>query len=75
MKYLESIGGNILAETKTGLNAMHLAAQNNKVATFVYFRDKLKVNSIDKKMGTALHWASYLNGEEVVSYLLAQPEI
>ena len=72
LRYLEEMESNITSVTNTGLNALHLAAQNNKVATFIYFRNKIPINSLDKNQGTPLHWASYLGSEDVVAFILAQ---
>jgi ankyrin repeat protein len=38
---------------------LHLAAQKDQVPTFIYFRDRIKLNSKDNKGSTALHWASF----------------
>lgn len=37
-----------------------MAAQNNKVSSLIYFRNKhLDYNSVDEKGSTPLHWAAY----------------
>lgn len=48
-----------------------MAAQNNKVSTFIYFQGKIDINAPDQKGNTPLHWAAYSGSEEVVSYLMA----
>ena len=47
-----------------------MAAQNNKVSSFIYFKDKINVNDTDNRGSTALHWAAYRGNEDVVTYLL-----
>lgn len=72
IKYLiEDYGVNEKLTTKTGLNPLHLAAQKNMVLPFIYFKYKIRINELDSNKSSALHWASYMNSEEVVGYLLA----
>lgn len=71
MKYFYQEGANIYAETKTGLNAFHLAAQNDKVNIFLYFKDKISLSSLDNSKSTPLHWASFSNSEIVTEFILA----
>lgn len=72
IRYLvEEYEVNYQLTTNTGLNPLHLAAQKNNIMPFIYFRKKIDINEVDKEDSTALHWASYLNSEEVVSYILA----
>lgn len=70
MRYLENEGADYLLKTKSGLNMLHLAAQNNKVKPFIYYNEKISINTRDLKLSTPLHWASYMNSEHVVSYIL-----
>jgi len=65
LKYFDGEGANYLAETNTGLNVFHLAAQNDQVNTFLYFKDKIELNCIDSNKNTPLHWAAYTNSEAV----------
>ena len=58
--------------TNTGLNPLHLAAQKNMVLPLLYFRNKIDINSVDELNSTSLHWASYMNCEQVTSYLLCE---
>ena len=74
MKYLEKQGADYLQKTKSGLNMLHLAAQNDKVKTFIYYNDKISINTRDLKLSTPLHWASYMNSENVVNYILVHPD-
>ena len=59
----------------TKLNVLHMAAQNNKVSSLIYFQGKLDYNAVDQKGSTPLHWASYNGSEQVVSYLLTLDKI
>lgn len=52
-----------------------MAAQNNKVAPIVYFKDKIDINGVDEKGSTPLHWAAYNCSEDVTTYLLTLPTI
>ena len=63
------------ATTNSGLNALHLAAQRNMLLPFLYFRSSIDVNLADKVKTTPLHWASYMNSEQVVGYLLSLEEL
>lgn len=47
IRYLEEIGANPLLANNTSLNVLHMAAQNNKVAPLIYFKEKLDVNAGD----------------------------
>jgi ankyrin repeat protein len=76
IKYLmEDYAVNEKLCTKTGLNPLHLAAQKNMVLPFIYFKYRIGVNESDSNSSTALHWASYMNSEEVVAYLLTCSEL
>ena len=75
IRFLESLGANVLMLTKAGLNALHLAAQGDQVKSAIYLHDKFDINAVDNKKGTPLHWASYIGSEEVSRFLLAQEEI
>ena len=52
-----------------------MAAQNDKVNLFLYFKDKISLTSLDNSKSTPLHWAAYSGAEETVSYLLTLPQI
>ena len=58
--------------TNTGLNILHCAAQRNMVLPMLYFRGKLDLNSKDQLNSTSLHWASYMNCEQVAQFLLCE---
>ena len=38
---------------------LHLAAQGDRVKTFIFYRKKIDINGIDKKGITPLHWAAF----------------
>ena len=52
-----------------------MAAQGNKAESFIFFQSLFDINCKDEKNSTPLHWASYMNCEDIVTYLLAQPTI
>lgn len=58
--------------TKSGLNALHLAAQKNVIAPFLYFRERISLEEKDNLNSTPLHWAAYMNSENVVAYILSE---
>lgn len=68
-------GANTAAETNNKFNALHLAAQNNKVSTLIYFRESLDYNEPDANKVTPLHWAACHGSEEAVAYLLTLDEV
>lgn len=58
------------------MNLLHMAAQGDKVGTFLYLHNKnFDINAQDAKKSTALHWAAFSGSDKVVEYLLAQPNI
>lgn len=59
------------AKTNNGLNVLHLASQKNMVSPFLYFKDRISLDEVDDMNSTPLHWAAYMNSEEVVSYILS----
>lgn len=69
------LGANPSISNNTKLNVLHMAAQNNKVSTLIYFQGKVDYNEVDEKGSTPLHWAAYSGSEEVVSYLLTLEKI
>lgn len=68
-------GANFAAKNNAGLGPLHLAAQNNKVSTLIYFRDKLDINEPDTNGITPLHWASSNGSEDAVAYMLTLEDI
>ena len=58
--------------TKSGLNVLHLAAQKNVIAPFLYFRERISLEEKDNLNSTPLHWAAYMNSEHVVAYILSE---
>ena len=75
LQELQRLGADIKALTPTQQNVLHLAAQGDKAETFIFFESALDINFRDEKKSTPLHWASYMNSESIVTYLLAQKEI
>jgi ankyrin repeat protein len=72
IKYLvEEHRVNEYFKTSNGLNALHLASQKNMVSPFLYFRGRISLEDVDDMNSTPLHWAAYMNSEEVVSYILS----
>lgn len=63
-------GANFTLKNNIGLGPLHVAAQNNKVSTLIYFNGKLDYNEPDFNDITPLHWASSNGSEEAVAYLL-----
>ena len=49
------------SKTNNGMNPLHLAAQNNFIMPFLYFRHKLDLYELDDLQSTPLHWAAYKN--------------
>lgn len=47
MKDLEEYGANVNITNSTFLNVLHMAAQNNKVSSMIYFSGKVDINSTD----------------------------
>lgn len=75
LRYLIELGADIHATNNTRLNVLIMAAQSNRVSTFIFFKDKIDINLSDEKNSTALHWAAYNGSEEVVTYLLTYKDI
>lgn len=74
IKYLINYGADIKALTLRDLNVIHYAAQGNKPNSLVYFylfhRNEIEMEKIDKGGSTPLHWASYSSSAEIAMYLL-----
>ena len=74
IKYLINYGADINALTKRDLNIIHYAAQGNQPNSLVYFylfhRDKINLENVDKGGSTPLHWASYSSSVEFALYLI-----
>ena len=75
LQELQRFGADIKALTPTKQNVLHLAAQGDKAETFIFFESAFDINFRDEKKSTPLHWASYMNSESIVTYLLAQKGI
>ena len=73
--FVEEWSANDHLTNNTGLNPLHLAAQKNIVLTLLYFKDRIDLNSVDAHESTPLHWASYMNSEQVAAYLLSEPRL
>ena len=70
VEYLIGKGANFAIKNNIGLGVLHVAAQNNKVSTLIYFRDKLDYNEADSNGITPLHWAACSGSEDAAAYLL-----
>ncbi|KRX03078.1 Ankyrin repeat-containing domain [Pseudocohnilembus persalinus] len=65
-------GADIYLKSKQGLNVIHLAAQGNQPKSIVYFITKgLSPQILDNKNTSPLHWASFLQSENVVNLLVS----
>jgi hypothetical protein len=66
--FLLKNGANLTLCTSTGMNIYHLAAQGDKVRTFLALQNinQFGINCKDFKNSTPLHWASYISSEKVV---------
>jgi hypothetical protein len=62
LKWLETLGGNMMCMTKTGFSLLHSAAQGDKLAPMLYLYRKSdlnnSLNSIDYKKTSILHEAA-----------------
>lgn len=74
IKYLINYGADVKASTLRDLNVIHYAAQGNKPNSLVYFylfhKNEIELEKIDKGGSTPLHWASYSSSTEIAMYLL-----
>lgn len=75
LQELQRRSADIKAVTPSLQNVLHLAAQGDKAETFIFFESAFDINCPDSKKSTPLHWASYMNSESIVTYLLAQSNI
>ena len=77
IKLLIKNGANIYEITNTGLNNLHLAAQNNKVTCLYYFMKKYNFSIYlkDKKGNTPIHWACYCNSDLILNFLLCYKDL
>lgn len=41
------------------------------VSPFLYFRNRISLDDVDDMNSTPLHWAAYMNSEEVLSFILS----
>jgi ankyrin repeat protein len=72
IKKLIQLGSNISATNKNGLNIMHISAQGNQATSIAYIKElhNIDVNSLDAVNSTPLHWASYMDAEYALNYLI-----
>ncbi len=67
LKVIEKYDGNMRLTNYLKMGALHLAAQGDKVASFLYFHPLgLDINLKDAKMSTPLHWAAFSGSEQIV---------
>ena len=45
------------------------------VEAFIFFDSLVDINCKDTKNSTPLHWASYMNSQSIVTYLLSNPNV
>lgn len=73
LKLVEKYEGNFRLTNYMKMGVLHLAAQGDKVASFLHLHPlELPIDLKDAKLSTPLHWASFSNSEQIVSYLLAR---
>ena len=74
IKYLINYGADILALTTRNLNVLHFASQGNQPNALVYYyifhKDKINLEKVDKGGSTPLHWACYSGSVEIAMYLI-----
>jgi len=79
IRKMNSLGSKYTLTTKTGLTAIHLAAQGNQPISIVYFKEiqensvfatKIDLFGIDKEGNSALHWACKFGTISAASYLV-----
>jgi len=76
IKVLIENGAEIETPNVQGINVLHMAAQGNQPASFVYFVEKYKlsIQGVDIAGSTPLHWACYSGSEDMINFLLAYEE-
>lgn len=72
---LEDEGARTDKITKTGLTLLHVAVQENQLASFIHFRGKVDLTATDHNLSSVLHWASYKGFESIVKYILSENKI
>jgi palmitoyltransferase len=45
------------------------------IMPFLYLRERIGLGEVDDMKSTPLHWAAYMNSEEVVSYILSNSDL
>lgn len=71
IRLFEDLKANTLAETQSGLNMLHIAAQSDATDTLIHYRNTIDINSKDSKGMTPLHWSAYMCSETVAALLLS----
>jgi ankyrin repeat protein len=66
-------GANIEEKSVRGLGVLHLAAQGDRPEVIIYFKEKYKLNILQKDFNgsTPLHWACFMGSENVLNFLLS----
>ena len=74
IKYLINYGADVTSNTSRELNVIHYAAQGNQPNSLIYFylfhRNVIDLEKVDKGGSTPLHWASYSSAIEIALYLI-----
>ena len=72
IKIIIENGGNYLEKNTRGLNLLHVAAQGDQPDILIYFKDKYKMNILEKDFNgsTPLHWACFMSSDTCVDFIL-----
>ena len=73
IKILLDNGADYKIRNYMGLSVMHMAAQGDKPAFLIYFKDKYKVDILDRDFNgnTPLHWAVNSTAENSINFLIS----
>lgn len=65
-------GADITVQNKRGMNAIHIAVQNDHPNVMVYFIEKHQIDpkEQDGLGSSALHWACYSGAHDCINFLL-----
>ena len=72
IKILLDNGADYKIRNNMGLSVMHMAAQGDKPAFLIYFKDKYKVDILDRDFNgnTPLHWAVNSTAENSINFII-----